>query len=656
MADAFGDPGKGTTAPERARGDAEERAEVPRDQWDRYRLPHLDGTKTAANKGFTRVSTIKSGLSNQTGIKIWTGEKIVDGLAGSPEAITAAMKAQTIIDPIERKRALRKIADQAFVAGGGKERSGRGTNFHAVTEELNRGDIDLATAEARLSEEDRPSLRRYYEALDANHIQILPQFLERQVLCPYNAAGTFDNIVRWWNPDTEDYELMVGDLKTGRSLDLAWLEILIQLWMYANAYALWNTADTVVDQDGKVLDITGHYEPMPAELRKDKACIIHVPLDGTATVYILDLGGVQEWVEAAVVGKRANAEAKHKVRRLETSAAPAFVAPGGQYLDTPGTGSALPLATPEAEALALDPALKYHPGITEQVRAPIQYPTPDAQAQADLAQARLAKLNELAIADGRNDETDEPQVSDHPYTLLDGVGKPLGPMADKSKKERGCGVCGRKGHKSLIKGEPNPVCLGDNDPAIKAVGDAVRAAAPGPDGVELVKPTMAEVEAFVAEPETSTISPEGPPPGPPVITLDHAAPAADVAPEHARYEPEVLPYCHLAHAHDFTSTYPGREGEWVCAKTGKVTREVWEKRQTEAQPIIDVHRYLPPPAPAWPVIAAPELTPAQRVAADVEASTNHSRLATVRQQAIEAGAWTSDLEAAAWKKYQELTG
>ena len=698
MTDAFGDPGTGSIAPDRPRGDAEQRAQVPRDQWDRYLLHHLDGTKPAANKGFTRVSSIKSGLSNQTGIKIWTGEKIVEGLAGDARAIEAALKARAVIDPEQRKKDLRRIADQAFVAGGGKERSGRGTNFHAVTEELNRGDIDLATAEARLSDEDRPSLRRYYEALDANNIQILPEFLERQVLCPYNAAGTFDNMVRWWNPDTEEYELMIGDLKTGRSLDLAWLEILIQLWLYANGYAIWNTTDVVVDESDKVLDISGFYTPMPAELRKDKACIIHVPLDGTATVYILDLGGVREWVEAAVTAKRANAEAKHKVRRLETAQAPTFVAPDRQ----------------QAEALALDPALKYHPGVTEQARytnqtpaGPVQYPTPDAQAptfvapaqpvryidvetgqvetapsdqvkligdrtfyptpdaqaQADKAAERtavaLSKINQasdrlaaFSAAMKPNDET----PADPP--VLDGLGDPLGPLADKSKGERGCGKCGRKGHKALIKGQPNPRCLGDRDPSFlgdtgparpsdnqaevtmpsQAVIDATKGPAP--------LPTTEELAAFVARAENPpddvslTISPQGPPPGPPVVV-----PGPPLVEE---------PWCPHAHQHEWTAQHPAAPGQWVCAVSGNTSRERYQADQARAAvPVVLAADYAdgddaPPPPATWPAPVA------STVEQEVDGATTRQHLATVRQRAIEAGTWSSDLETRAWNKYQGL--
>ena len=234
-ADPFGipsDSGRATRT-----GDAEDRAKVPRDQYDRYLMPHLDGTKPAKNKGFTRVSTTKSALSNTFGIQQWSKRKVIDGIGKDPTLVAAAMRASAMPDGKDKEKALAAVAEAAFVVGGGKERAGLGTGFHELTEDRNRGDLDTATMDPKWL----PELTAYETMLAENNIQVLPEFLERQVLCPYNDAGTLDNIVRWWNPDTEEWELVVADLKTGRSLDLGWLEILIQLWMYANAYAMWTT-------------------------------------------------------------------------------------------------------------------------------------------------------------------------------------------------------------------------------------------------------------------------------------------------------------------------------------------------------------------------------------------------------------------------------
>lgn len=657
MTDPFGVPSSGRPPTStRPRGDAEDRAQIPRDQWDRYLMKHLDGSKPAKNKGFTRVSTTKKALSNQEGIRTWAEGLIAEGMGTNDALIQRAMEAQKIIDPDTRKRTFRKIAQDAFVLAGGKERSGRGTAFHEVTEELNRGRIDYNTGLSKLSPEDGESLLVYREMLERNNIQVLPNMLERQVLCPYNQAGTFDNMVRWWNPDTEEWELLIGDLKTGRTIDLGALEILIQLWNYANAYAIWTTTSITMSDDGsEVIDFDGFYEPMPAELRRDKAIIFHVPLDGTATAYILDLGGVEEAVRAAVTAKRWNAEAKHKFRRLETVAPAAFVTPKtpAQIMER------VPVADrQQAEALAADPGLKYHPQTTEQTRAPIDYPTPDAQAQADIAQSRLAKLNETlrrVVAEGRNDEEDEPEQGVSPHTVqdqLNGIGQPLAPLAGPGK--RGCSVCGRTGHTSKTK---QPICLGDRDPAKGAPDNQTTVTVPSQTvidatkGPEQPRPSTEEIAAFVAGTDPMT---------PAEDKFSDAPSEAENYPQHeaaqelSRVVPvEDLPYCFKSHAHNWTSNHPDAPGQWVCADTGKPSKEVWEKhtRTVLAADHADGDDAPPPPA-TWAAYTPPAVDP---IADQIAAAGNRQALATFRQRTIEAGQWSDAYEQAAWTRYSELT-
>lgn len=634
--------GNRTPSPTRPRGDAEDRALVPRDQWGRYLMHHLDGTKPAKNKGFTRVSTTKSALSNQEGIRKWGEGLIVDGLGQDDRLIQEAIGLQKIIDPEQRKKAGRDLAQRAFIKGGGKDRSGRGTAFHEVTEQLNGGKIDYETAMTKLTGDDAESLRRYWECLQINNIQPIPDMLERQVLCPYNQGGTFDNMFRVWNPDTEEWELLIGDLKTGRTIDLAALEILIQLWSYANAYGIWTTTKLVMSEDGsEVLDFDGFYEPMPRELRQDKAVIIHVPLDGTAVAYILDLGGVEEAVKAAVTAKRWNAEAKHKFRRMETAAAPTFVAP-----------EVAPPAPSGLDEFS-------DPGRT--------YPTADAQLQADTAAARLAAVNQLAQAEGRNDDPDDgdpvtvASVDHGPAAavtaktdgiyVLDGEGNPLGPLADRSKKERGCGVCGRKGHKAK-----SPKCLGDLDPAKTGIvveqqvqpDGSIMAVPTIPkqstqDGLSVatveeaaaVRPTTAEIEAFVNAAES-----------PPEMATDAemAAPVSDTAQATVLAAVADLPYCPLAHQHDIYNADTGGGQNWLCRATGKPTREFYEKHGSgvpRAEPVA-------PPA-AWAGVQQPDL-----VAFHITNATTQQGLLTHRQRCIEAGTWSAEYDTQAMAKYVTL--
>lgn len=610
------------------RGDAEARAKVPRDQWDRYLMPHLDGTKPARNKGFTRVSTIKSGLSNQTGIKVWTGEKIVEGLGQDTELVEASMRAAKIVDPEDRKRALRKIADRAFVVGGGKDRSGKGTEFHEITEDINRG-----THTETVSPYLAPELSVYQQMLIEHDVQILPDMLERQVLCPYNMAGTFDNMVRWWNPDTEEWELCIADLKTGRDLSLGWLEILMQLWSYANAYGMWTTTDVTTAADGTITDVQGYYEPMPLELRKDKALIFHVPLDGTATLYVLDLSGVERYVAAAVEAKRANAEAKHKVRKVGTMAPAAFVAPV-----VSGT-----TATTET----------FHRPEPDGPWAPVRQSTADQQAQADKAAERLAKV--AAMSNPNTDGDDEVSViTSATVTGMTSGGPALADVERDpvtGRKKRTCGHCRKPGHtqkncpenpaSAKFSGDVGETTPPPADPAAQAYVPELTAGEwvgglRVPEWLVnhgLAKPALGTEPITEAELATDA---------------EMAVPISDTAQSTVLAAVADLPWCHLAHAHEWTSTHPAAPGQWVCSTTGKPSREAYEKTASQGP-------YAPPLPIATMPPAAPPRPVTQVVLDDITAARTQAELLSVRQAAIESGCWVESLHNdPAMARYQAL--
>lgn len=638
------------------RGDAEARAKVPRDQWDRYLMPHLDGTKPARNKGFTRVSTIKSGLSNQTGIKVWTGEKIVEGLGQDTELVEASMRAAKIVDPEDRKRALRKIADRAFVVGGGKDRSGKGTEFHELTEVINRNGGD-APDSAMVSD---PNLDAYYTMLHNHDVQILPGMLERQVLCPYNMAGTFDNMVRWWNPDTEEWELCIADLKTGRDLSLGWLEILMQIWSYANAYGLWTTTDVTTASDGTITDVQGYYEPMPLELRKDKALIFHVPLDGTATLYVLDLSGVERYVAAAVEAKRANAEAKHKVRKVGTVAPAAFVTPITLTGADPASGAPLTnvgeYTLPQVGALVAEGVMagrrqeadqhqRFMPGdasLPDQVSSdggqiwasvplgatrntePTNQTyngrpfTPDQQAQVDKRDERLAKVAAMSNPNTDDDEFDPSR----PATTPSGSNPPPPIERDPvtGRKKRTCGHCRKPGHTQ--KNCP------ENPASAKFEGDVGETTPP---------PADPAAQAFVPEPELGT-------------EAEMASPISDTAQATVLDAVTDLPWCHLAHAHEWTSQHPAAPGQWACATTGKPSRESYQNPGSNQVAVTDPEPTIAPPA--WP---GEPFDQSDQLLINIQRVSSQAELLRLRADAIEAGHWVEAVHNdPAMARYREL--
>jgi hypothetical protein len=638
-------------------GDTEDRAEIPRDQWGRYLLPQLDGGKPAVNKGYTRVSTTKQALSNTIGIQKWAGRRIVDGLVQDADLNAAAMRARAVVDPKQREQALGKVAEGAYILGGGKERSGLGTEFHEITEDRNKGTLDRGKIDPKWI----PELTAYEKLLEVNDIQVLPEYLERVVKCPYNHGGALDNIVRYWNPLTEEWELVIADLKTGRDLDLGWLEILIQLWCYANAEAMWTT--TAIERNDpkdpdKITGVQGYYEDMPRDLRTDKALIFHCPLDGSATLYVLDLSGVERYVKAAVEARRANSEAKLKVTALNTYRPDAFVfqpieTRSGVVVVESDSG---PVQYPNGVTVYASPRMDEHtaagarpvcPGDPSHYAEahnpggswfgqPLDHgKTADQLAQEQilaerqqLAAETLARADAMARAEGRNDDDDEAPAPTHdPVT---------------GRKKRTCGHCHKPGHtqKNCPENPASPkyvpplaTAAALQDPPPEPAGD------PAPDN---------DCNCH----NDGDWHPRG----------SGGCLLAPLALAQANQAGAEQPYCTLPHVCRWSANHPDAMGQWVCSESGKPGKAAWERKQTKVtadspsygHPDGDRVTHLNPPPPAepspWAGVQAPDM-----VAWAISNATDSGALLKHRADSMTAGTWTPEHDNTARIKYGELT-
>lgn len=585
-------------------GDAEDRAEVARDGYGRYLLPFLDGRRPPAGQGFTRVSTTKSELSNQTGIRKWEKGLIADGFGARADLVAQAAEARKLPEGDARKQALRAVADTAFVAAGGKDRSGKGTALHEITEKLNRGDTDVV-----IPDEWRQHVDLYMKLLADHDITVLPEYLERQVLCRYNHAGTFDNIVRWYNPETQEYELVIADLKTGRSLELAWLEILMQLWFYATAYAYWTTTkliwstDDLNDPKRKIIDVEGFYTPMPPELRTDRALIFHVPLDGTAELFVLDLSGVHRFVEAALESRRGNAESKFKVRSAGRIEPAAFTAPAS----FPGQVT----AAEAAELAAGNPPIGGGQPVTTWA-SPAALAAWGTPSTPPAAAVEPEPLGNTLVTPSMVAEQAKAGTAVAAKVLTEPTHDPV-----TGRKKRTCGICHESGHQrkncpqnpDSPKYDPSAAAQAGAEPP--PADPAAQAYAPEPE-----PPTVAELAATVGTPEVMATA------------------------------QETAPYC-LQLGHTVCQWTAGPDGKYVCSVTGKPSRAVWENRAGNG-PVSTVPASEPEPPAEW---GAPGRTNAQ----DIAEATTPQAVLVLRAAALEAGTWTDADEAAGHAKYWALS-
>jgi len=281
---------------------------VRRDRYGRYLLPHPTSGREAP---WTRVTTFAKTISDTYTLNMWGRRMSVKGLTMRPDLY--ALAASTSLD---NRDALNKIAEQAAEVAGSKTAASLGTALHSFTEVYDRGE------DPQVPSPWDADVRAYAAALEAEGLAVVPDLIERIVLCQrYSVAGTFDRVFRVTRPHVveigdwafglEPGELVMGDLKTGRDLSYGWGEIAVQLALYANADRMWDPADRV-------------HRAMP-EVRKDVAVVVHLPVgQAKATVYDVDIAA--GWQAAELCAQVRN---WRKVQGLAVPRLAATVTPSG---------------------------------------------------------------------------------------------------------------------------------------------------------------------------------------------------------------------------------------------------------------------------------------------------------------------------------------
>lgn len=636
---------------------AEDRADVPRNHYGQYLIPSADGRQPANGKGRPRVSTIAKIGPNTDRLQQRAERLVVAGMAKDPAINAAAMKAEALQDDTKEKRAaLQKVAASAFAAAGGHDRANRGTRIHQLVEDIKRG------KDVEVPEELRPDVDAYFAVLEKHGLEFMPEFMERVVLCPYDSGGAIDDIMRRWNPDTEMYELVVVDTKTGASLDFSRLPYLSQLWLYANALCFFVTTDIERDKDGKITAVRGYQEDMPLELRRDKAVIIHLDGLGAAHYYEIDISGHGRVVAAQIEIKRADTEAHRKFRLIGSVMPDAYVKPvdggpnptGQDPTDADGRSVGGPVTDPGFIVGEHGPQLVRSDG-QGGYSAMIEQTFGDRAT--DTMRAQAAAADARSVLDGSPTDETRPAPMPGPVAplgsapVLDGAGKPLGPLADRSKGERGCSVCGRKGHKSTskAKGTDRLICLGDNDPAkqIPPAAAAALAEDASPtdprfgDGTTVLPGDVAEAIDAAAAPgrndDPDDVGPtygglysdtEPPPVGPYAPTREQVTSAGIQVGQTFSVDPGP-PYCDGSHPGPCGWHADPATGDYVCATSGKPSRMVWESR---VKPPVD-----------W-------------ILNSIAARATVQDLLTFRQTEIVAGQWQPHHEVACLARHTELSG
>lgn len=246
---------------------------IDRDRWGRPLIIPPNGNKPIP---YTRCTTFVGSLDDKENLMKWKARMTAVGMAQRDDLILQARAT----DP-DDKKTLGRIAEQAAEHAGSAQRATIGTELHALTERLDRG-------------EPLPDMGKWQADLDAYQQQVTslgltPVEIETfAVNDELKIGGTFDRIF------DINGQRFIGDLKTGSSLDWGTGTFAMQLAVYANSLR-YNPEDGARASLGVSTDL---------------AVLIHLPAGtGRCDVYWLDIA--RGWASVSL------AAAVREFRRLK---------------------------------------------------------------------------------------------------------------------------------------------------------------------------------------------------------------------------------------------------------------------------------------------------------------------------------------------------
>lgn len=264
----------------------------------RYYLPNPVNGNT---KGWQRVTNFVKLTDDTYHLELWERRNVVVGVArmiGAPTehgfrtGVNETIDHLSALDVKADKERLDNIARAAKDVAGANAMSNEGTALHASTEAADYAGGNLNWVPKR----HRPRVRLYLDALAVNGLTVVPQLIERVTAsAKYEVAGKLDRVYR-----LRDGSYVIGDLKTGDSLDLSFPSIAAQLECYADG------VNDVGIFDGQRYD-------QSVKVRTDFGIVVHLPSTrDEVTVYAVDLsqGRVINAVNLAVRDAR-RIKAKH---------------------------------------------------------------------------------------------------------------------------------------------------------------------------------------------------------------------------------------------------------------------------------------------------------------------------------------------------------
>lgn len=234
----------------------------------RYLLPH---PVTGKAQTWQRVSNLIKMAEDTYHLELWKQRNVAKGLSMRPDYVEAVQHMDVKADKVR----LNKICERAQELAGAYAMSDEGTALHKSAELADYAGSTLTGHPGieLVMDRHRGRVQQYLDALTANGLTVAPGMIERVVVSTaYEVAGKFDRVFR-----LGDGSYVMGDLKTGDSLELSLPSIAAQLDCYRdgiNSHGVWDGSR--YDDTIKVRDDFGLVIWLPST--RDEVSVIKVDL------------------------------------------------------------------------------------------------------------------------------------------------------------------------------------------------------------------------------------------------------------------------------------------------------------------------------------------------------------------------------------------
>jgi hypothetical protein len=187
----------------------------------RYTLPNPESGKS---KSWQRVTNFVKLTDDTYHLELWKQRNVAKGIALLAEAGRVDISDLATRDVKQDRDRLNKMCESAQDVAEAYKMADEGTALHTSTELADYAGGDLN----RVPVAHRKKVRMYLDALAANGLTVVSGMIERVTASArYECAGKFDRIYRLASGIN-----VIGDLKTGDSLDLSFPSIAAQLECY----------------------------------------------------------------------------------------------------------------------------------------------------------------------------------------------------------------------------------------------------------------------------------------------------------------------------------------------------------------------------------------------------------------------------------------